>query len=212
MELYMVQLKLTLKSNRPSVVYSTNGKSYRLQPGSNTLNLEYEDYLALAKALSIKPILNNDNKEKHDKVSNETPHVDKNHVAYQHTEDSNTDESANTENNGTSKDTVSETPVNEQLDQHNNESHEDESVKEESHEDESVKEESHEDEESLKDESHDGESVKDESNDDESVKEDYSSMSYTELKAKYKEVTGKSCKLKKDEIIAFLQEHSDNAE
>jgi hypothetical protein len=37
-------------------------------------------------------------------------------------------------------------------------------------------------------------------------------MSYTELKAKYKEVTGKSCKLKKDEIIAFLQEHSDNAE
>lgn len=187
----MVQLKLTLKSNRPSVVYSTNGKSYRLQPGSNTLNLEYEDYLALAKALSIKPILNNDNKEKHDKVSNETPHVDKNHVDKPRTEDSNTDESVNTENNDTPKDAVPETPVNEQLDQHD-----EESVKEE---------ESHEDE-SHEDEVHDEESVKDESH------EDYSSMSYTELKAKYKEVTGKSCKLKKDEIIAFLQEHSDNAE
>ena len=179
----MVQLKLTLKSNRPSVVYSTNGKSYRLQPGSNTLNLEYEDYLALAKALSIKPILNNDNKEKHDKVSNEAQHVDKNHVDKSNTEDSNVDESVNTENNDTPKDAVPETPVNEQLDQHD-----EESVKEDG--------ESHEDEESVKDESC----------------EDYSSMSYTELKAKYKEVTGKSCKLKKDEIIAFLQEHSDNAE
>ena len=200
----MVQLKLTLKSNRPSVVYSTNGKSYRLQPGSNTLNLEYEDYLALAKALSIKPILNNDNKEKHGQTSNEAPHVDKNHVDKQNAEDNNVDESVNTENKDTPKDAVFETPVNEQLDQHANE-HVD--MTEESHEDESV----------VEDESHDEESVaeepvkENESHEDESH-EDYSSMSYTELKAKYKEVTGKSCKLKKDEIIAFLQEHSDNAE
>ena len=193
----MVQLKLTLKSNRPSVVYSTNGKSYRLQPGSNTLNLEYEDYLALAKALSIKPILNNDNKEKYDKVSNETPHVDKNHVDKPCIEDNNTDEYVNTENNDTPKNAVPETPVNEQLD-HANESHD---MTGESHEDESVNEESHDE------ESHEDEPVNEESHD-----EDYSSMSYTELKAKYKEVTGKSCKLKKDEIIAFLQEHSDNAE
>lgn len=188
----MVQLKLTLKSNRPSVVYSTNGKSYRLQPGSNTLNLEYEDYLALAKALSIKPILNNDDKEKHDNVSNETSHVDKNNVDKLRTDNNNVNESVNTEDNDTSKDTVSETPVNEQLDQPASE-HND--MAEESH-----------DEESEKVESHDEESVKEESH------EDYSSMSYTELKAKYKEVTGKSCKLKKDEIITFLQEHSDDAE
>ena len=198
----MVQLKLTLKSNRPSVIYSTNGKSYRLQPGSNTLNLEYEDYLALAKALSIKPILNNDNKEKHDKVSNETSHVDKNHSDKSSTDDNNVDESVNTENKDTPKDIVSETPVNEQLDQHVNEhndmteeSHEEESVVEDESHEESVVEELHEEESVVEDESH-----------------DYSSMSYTELKAKYKEVTGKSCKLKKDEIITFLQEHSDNAE
>ena len=40
---------------------------------------------------------------------------------------------------------------------------------------------------------------------------DYTSMSYNELKAEYKRVTGQSCKLKKAEIIQFLQEHS-NAE
>ena len=38
---------------------------------------------------------------------------------------------------------------------------------------------------------------------------DYSSMTYAELKAEYKNVTGKSCKLKKEEIIQFLQEHKD---
>ena len=47
----MVKLKLTLNSHKPSVVYSTNGKHYLLNPGRNTLNLSYEDYVALAKAL-----------------------------------------------------------------------------------------------------------------------------------------------------------------
>ena len=46
------------------------------------------------------------------------------------------------------------------------------------------------------------------------VKEDskeacYASMSYTKLKAEYKRITGKQCKLKKDELIKFLQEHRD---
>ena len=46
-------------------------------------------------------------------------------------------------------------------------------------------------------------------NDEEAEKEvDYASMSYSQLKADYKKVTGKSCKLKKDEIIQFLQENS----
>ena len=42
------------------------------------------------------------------------------------------------------------------------------------------------------------------------VKEaDYASMSYTKLKAEYRRITGKQCKLKKDELIKFLQEHRD---
>lgn len=44
----------------------------------------------------------------------------------------------------------------------------------------------------------------------ESNKVDYSAMSYTELKAEYKRITGESCKLKKAEVIKFLQER-DNA-
>lgn len=39
----------------------------------------------------------------------------------------------------------------------------------------------------------------------------FSQMSYTQLKAAYKEITGKNSKLKKDELIKFLQEHN-NAE
>ena len=38
---------------------------------------------------------------------------------------------------------------------------------------------------------------------------DYTSMSYTKLKSEYKRITGKQCKLKKDELIKFLQEHRD---
>ena len=38
---------------------------------------------------------------------------------------------------------------------------------------------------------------------------DYDSMSYTKLKAEYRRITGKQCKLKKDELIKFLQEHRD---
>ena len=38
---------------------------------------------------------------------------------------------------------------------------------------------------------------------------DYASVSYTKLKSEYKRITGKQWKLKKDELIKFLQEHRD---
>ena len=65
----MIQLKLKLNSKKPTTVYAANGKTYQLNPGSNVLNLEYEDYLSLAKALGIKPVDNKkpeepENKEK----------------------------------------------------------------------------------------------------------------------------------------------------
>lgn len=43
------------------------------------------------------------------------------------------------------------------------------------------------------------------------AEDNLSSLSYAKLKAMYKEVTGKSCKLKRDELLKFLQEHK-NAE
>jgi hypothetical protein len=42
----------------------------------------------------------------------------------------------------------------------------------------------------------------------EDIKSDYASMSYNDLKNEYKRITSKSCRLKKDELITFLQEHS----
>lgn len=58
--------------------------------------------------------------------------------------------------------------------------------------------------------SHESEALCNEQEVKEDSKEDcYASMSYTKLKAEYKRITGKQCKLKKDELIKFLQEHRD---
>ena len=146
----MVKLKLTLKSKHSSTVYAANGKSYRLQPGSNMLNLEYEDYLALAKSLGIKPV---ENKKDEDKAPE--------------------------------KEELKQEPVKEEA-----KPAEPEPVTEPAEEpvaEEPVKEDAKEE-------------------------VDYSTWSYTKLKAEYKAITGKACKLKKDEVIAFLQEHNSNAE
>ena len=123
----MIQLKLKLNSKKPTTVYAANGKTYQLNPGSNVLNLEYEDYLSLAKALGIKPVDNKkqeepENKEKKEDNPSEEQEVDL---------------------------------VNEGA--------------------------------------------------------DYSAWSLKQLKSEYKKITGENCKLKKDDIILFLQERTSNA-
>ena len=67
----MIQLKLKLNSKKPTTVYAANGKTYQLNPGSNVLNLEYEDYLSLAKALGIKPVDNKKQEESENKEKKE---------------------------------------------------------------------------------------------------------------------------------------------
>jgi len=161
----MVTLKLTLKSKRPSIVYALNGKAYRLMPGRNALQLEYEDYVSLAKALGIKYTASSDNKESSKQAS------DKKEA---HTEDV--------------------APVKE---------HTSEELKPEEH---------------KSEESHSEEHVSDEQKSEDPVKDgvvdqkepDYSSWSYTQLKAEYKAITGSACKMKKAEVIQFLQEHNAN--
>lgn len=167
----MVQLTLNLKSNRPSTVYSYNGKSYRLQPGSNTLNLEYEDYLALAKALSIKPVANDTSKN----------------IKEEPAEEPVKEEPINKEQ---AKEELVETPIVDEV------AKEPEPIKEEVL-DNSILEEDATEEKESSDDDKEPEAI------------DYSTWSYTKLKAKYKSITGNSCKLKKDEVIAFLQEHKD---
>ena len=69
----MVKLQLTLKSDKPNFVHALNGKSFKLQPGANTLILEYDDYVSLATALGIKPI---DNEIKQDVECSRDDHLD----------------------------------------------------------------------------------------------------------------------------------------
>lgn len=172
----MIQLKLKLNSKKPTTVYATNGKSYLLSPGSNVLNLEYEDYLSLAKALGIKPVDNKKNEDKAPAKEDKKPEI---------------------------KDAPKEEPVKEEAptEPEKVEDPVDEPTEDVKAEEPAPKEEPAAENEAIE------EPVKEAK-----VEEvDYSTWTLKQLKAKYKEITGESCKLKKDEVISFLQEHQSNA-
>ena len=161
-----VQLKLKLNSKVPTKVYATNGKHYMLQPGSNVLSLEYNDYVSLTKALGIKTKdeLYSKAAEKHEDIQKQA-------------------EPALAEQDNTcTEDTCK--PA----------------------------EELHEDPAPVEDTPEPVAEDIQEPVAEEPCDMDYTTMSYVQLKAEYKKVTGKSCKLKKDEIIAFLQEHNSDVE
>lgn len=184
----MVKLQLTLKSDKPNFVHALNGKSFKLQPGANTLILEYDDYVSLATALGIKPI---DNEIKQDVECSRDDQLDTPEQACAHDEvlDEPTFETLDSS-------TETEQPINtDNTDNTDNvDSTEQETIE-------------------NTDESSQGVEIEDsiESNtvevETEAKKEliDYSSWPISRLKSKYKSVTGNVCKLKKDEIIEFLQ-------
>ena len=187
----MVKLQLTLKSDKPNFVHALNGKSFKLQPGANTLILEYDDYVSLATALGIKPI---DNEIKQDVECSRDDHLDTHEQACQHdaaldehvleTVDSSTeteqhidvDNVDNVENNDNTDSTEQDTIEN--TDESSQDAELEDSIESNTAEIET-----------------------------EAKKEliDYSSWPISRLKSKYKSVTGNVCKLKKDEIIEFLQ-------
>lgn len=165
-------MTLNLKSKHSSRVFANNGKSYKLKPGSNTLNLEYDDYVSLATALGIKPI---EPEENQDKI--EEPKVE--NQPKEEVKDS--EDKVEDHKEEAVEESVATTEVNETHDTTDN------TTAEESH----------------------------PSEEPETVEEpkpvvDYSTWSLTKLKAEYKAITGTTCKLKKDEIIAFLQERNSN--
>ena len=187
----MVKLQLTLKSDKPNFVHALNGKSFKLQPGANTLILEYDDYVSLATALGIKPI---DNEIKQDVECSRDDHLDTHEQACTHDEaldehaletlDSSTeteqhidvDNVDNVENNDNTDSTEQDTIEN--TDEPSQDAELEDSIESNTAEVET-----------------------------EAKKEliDYSSWPISRLKSKYKSVTGNVCKLKKDEIIEFLQ-------
>ena len=177
----MAKINFKLKAMRSITVRALNGKLYNLKSGVNSFELEYNDYAALLKALGMQP-----KPEKKDvkqtKVSD-----------YQELKD---------------EDSVNDTSITQSdetsLDEHNDSSEVSED-EQEVKEDESLNESADE-----LETSQESETLCNELDVKEDGKEaDYASMSYTKLKAEYKRITGKQCKLKKDELIKFLQEHRD---
>lgn len=188
----MVKLQLTLKSDKPNFVHALNGKSFKLQPGANTLILEYDDYVSLATALGIKPI---DNEIKQDVECSRDDHLDTHEQVCTH--DDACDEALD-ERALETVDSSTETEQHIDVDNVENNDNADSTAQE-------IIE--------NKDESSQDAELEDsiESNtaevETEAKKEliDYSSWPISRLKSKYKSVTGNACKLKKDEIIEFLQ-------
>lgn len=182
----MIQLKLKLNSKKPTSVYAVNGKSYLLNPGSNVLNLEYEDYLSLAKALGIKPVDNKKNEDKTQCKEDKKPKTEDTQKEEAQAEPEKIEEPAKEEA---------------QAELEKVEEPADKSVEDAKTEEPAPK----------------GEQVVENENNEEPVEEakteevDYSTWTLKQLKAKYKEITGESCKLKKDAVISFLQEHQSNA-
>ena len=183
----MAKINFKLNAIRSVTVRALNGKLYNLKSGVNSFELEYNDYAALLKALGMQP-----KPEKKDvkqaKVS-DSKELKENEsiVAEEPVSDTSTVKSDET----SSDEHIDESEV----------STDEQEVKEDELFDESASE--------LEDEQ-DSEVLGNEQEVKEDSKEaDYASMSYTKLKAEYKRITGRQCKLKKDELIKFLQEHRD---
>ena len=153
----MIQLKLKLNSKKPTTVYAANGKTYQLNPGSNVLNLEYEDYLSLAKALGIKPVDNKKQEEPENKEKKED------NQAEVKEESENKEDKAEEQEELDNKEKKEDNPSEEQAVDLVN------------------------------------------------AGADYSAWSLKQLKSEYKKITGENCKLKKDDIISFLQERTSDA-
>ena len=187
----MVKLQLTLKSDKPNFVHALNGKSFKLQPGANTLILEYDDYVSLATALGIKPI---DNEIKQDVECSRDDHLDTHEQVCTHDE-------ALDEHALETLDSSTETEQHIDVDNVDNVENSDNTDSTEQNTIENTDEPSQDAELEDSIESNTAEVET------EAKKEliDYSSWPISRLKSKYKSVTGNVCKLKKDEIIEFLQ-------
>ena len=187
----MVKLQLTLKSDKPNFVHALNGKSFKLQPGANTLILEYDDYVSLATALGIKPI---DNEIKQDVECSRDDHLDTHEQACTHDE-------ALDEHAFETLDSSTETEQHIDVDNVDNVENNDNT---DSTEQEIIENTDEPSQDAELEDSIESNTVEVET---EAKKEliDYSSWPISRLKSKYKSVTGNVCKLKKDEIIEFLQ-------
>ena len=160
----MSKTKFKLKSVCTTYVKDTKGKLYKLNPGLNTLELDYDDYVSLSTALGIR--VKHNNTETTDTKDSHNPSERTVEESEQHSEVKNVVDNTN-------KDIVDSADKDDNTDEVNTDTNDDD--------------------------------VDDLDNSDTI---DYSSWSYNKLKSEYKKITGTNCRLKKGDVIAFLQEHS----
>ena len=169
----MSKIKFKLKSVCTTYVKDTKGKLYKLNPGLNTLELDYDDYVSLSTALGIHVKHSSDNV---DKDSSESSKLNDRHVEeydQQSTVKDIADDVVKDAVDSVVKDAVDSTSNNDTTDESDTETN--------------------------------GE-VDDDLDNSDII--DYSSWSYNKRKSEYKKITGTNCRLKKGDVIAFLQEHS----
>lgn len=185
----MSKIKFKLKSVCTTYVKDIKGKLYKLNPGLNTLELERDDYVSLATALGIRVKHKSDTvaKDSSDSINHNEHHVSESDQ--QPTVKDIVDDTAKDTLDNTDKYTVDDVVKDSVDDVDKN----------------TVDGTSNSDTTDTADIDTNDEVVDDLDNSDVI---DYSSWSYNKLKSEYKKITGTNCRLKKGDVIAFLQEHS----
>lgn len=188
----MSKIKFKLKSVCTTYVKDANGKLYKLNPGLNTLELNYDDYVSLATALGIRVKHKSDAMDKHTSNSSK---ISKSPVT-------------ESEQQSTFTDIVNDTVkgIVDSIDENSVDDVDENTVYKTS--DSNTTDEVDTDTTDAADTDTNNEPMDDLDNLDNSDTIDYSSWSYNKLKSEYKKITGTNCRLKKGDVIAFLQEHN----
>ena len=189
----MIQIKLRLNSNKPRTVYAANGKKFYLKPGQNVLDLDENDYRSLAKALRI-------DLDRFRTVSEKVKEPEKDETPVEE----------NTSEEPKATETVSEDSNNEIAPEVVEEVSSEEAIKNTLSEctTEPVE---YSEEQTAEIPADVEESFQERAEEHIEKSTDYSTWTYAQLKAEYKSITGTACKLKKAEVVAFLQEHHTDA-
>lgn len=185
----MSKIKFKLKSVCTTYIKDTNGKLYKLNPGLNTLELNYDDYVSLATALGIRVKHKSDTEAKH---TSDSSKISKSPVTEHDQQSTATDIVDDTVKDIV--DNINENAVDD-VDENTVDNISDSNTTDEVDTDAA----------DVADTDTNNEPMDDLDNSDTI---DYSSWSYNKLKSEYKKITGTNCRLKKGDVIAFLQEHS----
>ena len=184
----MAKIKIKLNSKRSTTIRTTDGAYYKLRAGENIIELEQDAYSALISALGLKP----NNKKQKDPKPVAEPAVEPQAV------DLPKEQSADNESSA--------------VEQSATEYVEEPAVEQSTVEEQPVCTDASESCEQIADDViSESDNTDDDADSCDDTDDQFSQMTYSQLKAAYKEITGKSSKLKRNELINFLREHN-NAE